>query len=215
MPGSSGRATEAARPATSAAFEVDAFSFTAIPFGPTWIGGSSSNWSDPGNWQGGVVAGTTGTTTNTDQAVFLQSATTSPLNIDAGRNLQSLAFATGNVNSLIIGTTTGNALVLTAGGSVQSYAGVVNPETINAPLVLEGDYAFTNNATPTTATLTFGGSISSGAASGDNDPRAQRHQHLRSANTISGAIFRDGGSRDRNWPCRAQCFRQLDSLRRK
>ena len=56
-----------------------------------------------------------------------------------GRNLKNITFDTANVNSLTIGSVTGNPLLLTSGGTIQSTSTVVNPQTINAPLILEGE----------------------------------------------------------------------------
>ena len=133
--------------------------------GGVWIGATDANWATPSNWLGPVPGATTGTT-NTDTATFNQNAPHSPLGIDAGRNIKNITFDTANVNSMTIGTTGGNALLLTAGGTVQTTSTVVNPQTINCPLVLEGDYTFTSGAASTAATLTFGGRITPGATSG-------------------------------------------------
>ena len=132
---------------------------------PAWIGATDANWATPSNWFGPVPGATTGTT-NTDTATFNQNAPNSPLTIDAGRNIKNITFDTANVNSMTIGTTGGNALLLTAGGTVQTTSTVVNPQTINCPFVLEGDYTFTSGAASSAATLTFGGRITPGATSG-------------------------------------------------
>ena len=87
--------------------------------GPTgiWTGAIDANWGTPGNWLGPVPGATTGTT-NTDTATFNQNAPHSPLTVDAGRNLKNITFDTANVNSMTIGTVGGNALLLTAGGTI-------------------------------------------------------------------------------------------------
>ena len=59
-----------------------------------------------------------------------------------GRNVQNIVFTTANVSSTTIGTTGGPALLLTSGGSIQTTSSVVNPQTVNAPLVLEGDLLY-------------------------------------------------------------------------
>ena len=129
-----------------------------------WIGTTDSTWATATNWFG--VPGATTGTTNTDTATFNLTAPNSPLTIDAGRNIKNITFDTANVNSMTIGTTGGSALLLTAGGTVQTTSTVVNPQTINCPLVLEGDYTFTSGAASGAATLTFGGRITPGATSG-------------------------------------------------
>ena len=129
-----------------------------------WIGTTDSTWATATNWFG--VPGATTGTTNTDTATFNLTAPNSPLTIDAGRNIKNITFDTANVNSMAIGTTGGSALLLTADGTVQTTATVVNPQTINCPLVLEGDYTFTSGAANSAATLSFGGRITPGATSG-------------------------------------------------
>ena len=63
----------------------------------------------------------------------------------------------------VIGSTGGNALSLTPGGTIQMTSLVSNTETINAPLVIEGtdsSYRFSNDASDNTKSLIFGGSVS-------------------------------------------------------
>jgi probable HAF family extracellular repeat protein/autotransporter-associated beta strand protein len=130
-----------------------------------WTGAGSSSWADGGNWTGPAPGNTNGTTI-IDVALFNESSPNSPLTIDAGRNVQNITFDTANVNSMTIGMVGGNALMMTAGGTIQTTATVVNPQTINAPLVLEGDYTFTSGASSSSATLSFGGGITPAATGG-------------------------------------------------
>ena len=130
-----------------------------------WTGASSTSWAATGNWSGAVPGATTGTT-NTNTAMFNQNAANSPTVIDAGRNLENITFDTASVNSLTIGSTSGQSLLMTAAGTIQATSTVVNTETVNAPLVLEGGYTFTSGATSATATLTFGGGITPGPTTG-------------------------------------------------
>ncbi len=102
-----------------------------------WSGASDTNWSNSGNWILSVPGATNGTT-STDSATFNQNAANSLVTIDQGRNLQNITFDTAAVNSLTIGTTTGNALLLTSGGVIQNTPSVITSQTINAPLLLEG-----------------------------------------------------------------------------
>ncbi len=159
--------------------------------GPSvWTGGASTtNWADSGNWMGSVPGATVGTT-NKDTATFNQSASFSPTTIDPGRNLQNITFDLG-VNSLTIGATGGNPLYLTSGGTIQTRPVVASSEVINAPLVLEGNYAFTSGATSSTATLTFGGLIKPAATSGVTTLTLNGSNT--GSNTISG-ILADNGS---------------------
>jgi autotransporter-associated beta strand protein len=156
---------------------------------PVWTGGSSSSWADSGNWSGPVPGSTSGTI-SLDEAVFNQNAPNSPLTIDANRNVQSITFDTAAVNSMTIGAVGGNALLLTQGGTIQTTPMVVNPQTINAPLVLEGDYTFTAGASNTSATLSFGGGITPGAASGVTMLTLNGTNN--GQNTISGALSDNG-----------------------
>ncbi len=168
---------------------------TTAATGGAWTGGAgTTNWATAGNWSGKVPGATSGTT-NTDTATFNQAVTFSPLTIDSGRNLQSLTFDTGNVSSITVGTTTGNALLLTNGGFVVSTASVTNPQIINAPLVLEGTagtYTFSNLSTTNAATLTFGGAITPGASSGVTTLTLNGSNT--GANTISGSLSDHGGA---------------------
>ncbi len=153
-----------------------------------WFGTTDSTWTTATNWFG--VPGATTGTTNTDTATFHITAPNSPLAIDAGRNLKNITFDTANVNSIIIGTAGGNALLLTAGGTIQTTATVMNPQTVNAPLVLEGDYTFTSGAAASNAALSFGGRITPGASSGVTTLTLDGANT--GANTISGVLADNG-----------------------
>ncbi len=163
----------------------------SIPM-PAWTGASDSGWTTGGNWTTGAAPGSSGGTTNTDTAMFNQNAAHSPLTIDSGRNIQNLTFDTANVNSLTIGTTGGSALVLTAGGTVQTTSTVVNPQLINAPLTLEGSYVFTSASTTGSATLSFGGTIRPDSANSGVTTLTLNGSNT-GANTISG-LLTDNGS---------------------
>ncbi|HEY8967394.1 MAG TPA: hypothetical protein VIM58_13170, partial [Candidatus Methylacidiphilales bacterium] len=137
----------------------------------TWNGATDANWATSTNWS--AVPGATTGTTNADIATFNTDPGTgfggasNPIVIDANRNVKSLLFDT-SAGSYVIGAAAGNALVLTGGGSITLAAtatGTNLTETINAPLVLSGSYAITNNA-PTASNDGFriGGNISGGSA---------------------------------------------------
>ncbi len=147
--------------AISAQIGVD--EITALPPpNSTWTGASSTSWSDTGNWTGAVPGATSGAS-NTDTATFSQNAAHSPLVVDAARNVQNITFDTANVNSLTVGAVGGNPLLLTAGGTIQTTVTVVNAQTINAPLMLEGSYTFANSSTNAGVLLDFGGAITTAA----------------------------------------------------
>ncbi len=106
--------------------------------------------------------------------------------------MQNITFDTASVSSITIGTTTGNPLLLTGNGLIQVTSAVVNPQAINAPLVLEGTgatYAFSN--TSTTASYTplqlRRRAIYRPAASGGTTTLLLSGTNT-GANTISGAI---------------------------
>ncbi len=157
---------------------------TALPPPPSaWTGATSVNWVDAGNWTGAVPGAITGTT-NTNTATFNQSASRSPTTIDAGRNIQNITFDTAAVSSLTIGAVAGPSLLLTAGGTIQTTSTVVNAQTVNAPLVLEGNYNFTSGASSTA--LNFGGGITPGPTSGTTTLTLSGGNT--GANTISGVL---------------------------
>jgi autotransporter-associated beta strand protein len=155
-------------------------------------GTNGTNWADSGNWSG-VVPGATAGTTNTDTALFNQNAPHSPLAIDADRNLQNITFDTANANSLTVGTIGGQALLLTAGGTIHTTSTVANAQTVNARLVLEGDYTFTSGAASSSATLSFGGGITPGATSGTT--MLTLNGGNTGANTISGILADNSAGR--------------------
>ncbi len=101
-----------------------------------WNGKSNSSWAVAGNWTDVVPGATTGTA-NDETAVFNQSAGQSPLTIDRGRNISNIVFDTAQVNSLTVGTTSGNQLYVSAGGYIRTTSTVINSETVNAPLRLK------------------------------------------------------------------------------
>ena len=138
---------------------------------PTWKAvAQDQNWNNGNNWVGGLIPGVNdGTTTNTDLAAFTTNSNiTNPLP-DANRNLQNITFDLAGTSAYVIGSTSGNALLLTTGGTIQTTALVTNTETVNAPLVLEGtggSYTFSSNAASNSNLLIIGGSVKAGGASG-------------------------------------------------
>jgi autotransporter-associated beta strand protein len=188
------RLLSAAQPAIIGDFvdgQIGIDNITALPAPPVvWTGASSTSWADAGNWTGSVP-GSIGSATNTDTATFNQNAARSPLAIDSGRNLKAIIYDGASVNSLTIGATGGQALLLTAGGTIQTTSTVVNAQSINAPLVLEGDYVFATGASLSSATLSFGGGISLGATSGVTTLTLEGSNV--GGNTISG-VLADNGS---------------------
>ena len=136
---------------------------------PTWKAVAvDTNWANAANWVNGLVPGVhDGTTINTDLAAFTTASNILNPAPDMNRNLQNITFDQAAAGAYVIGTTGGNALLMTAGGTIQTTALITKTETINAPLVLEGangSYAFSSNAPSTANVLLIGGGITGGAA---------------------------------------------------
>ena len=169
-----------------------------------WDGGSGANgnWSTLLNWVGDAAApGATSGATNADVATFNAAIANtwglvgSPILFDSPtQNIGGISFGAA-AGSYFIGTTGGNALLLSSGGTIQILGSLTATnalETINAPLIIQGaggTYTFANNSSngagAGAGTLNFGGGITGGAAgatvlnlSGANT----------NANTISGII---------------------------
>ena len=131
----------------------------------TWSStAATSAWQTPANWIGGNLPGLNSGTVNPDTAIFGTTSSTILITPDANRNLEFITFDS-SASSYTIGTTGGNALLLTAGGTIQNTSALVlgAVETINAPLTLEGSYTFANNSTMPTL-LVFGGPITDAAS---------------------------------------------------
>ncbi|MET0263242.1 MAG: hypothetical protein ABW223_10120, partial [Rariglobus sp.] len=144
----------------------------------TWDGGGTdANWTTLGNWTGDAAfPGVTAGETNTDIATFNAAiantwgAPGTPILIDsASLNIRGITFDTAAAN-YVIGTTGGNSLFLTSGGTIQvtnALTNAISSQTINAPLVIvgaNGTYTFANNKNAPTASLVIGGAISGGTA---------------------------------------------------
>src|SRR5205807_7576222 len=124
----------------------------------TWSSSASTgNWSSASNWVAGVIPGATAGTTDADTAIFNSGSTTTLVIPDLTRNLEFITFDTAAA-AYTIGTTGGNALLLTSGGTIQTTFTVVNTEIINAPLVIEGTnglYSFSSGAIDNNKVLNF------------------------------------------------------------
>ncbi len=135
---------------------------------PTWKAvAQDSNWANPNNWNNGLIPGSTLGTTNTDLAAFTTNSNVLTPAPDANRNVQNIEFDQATAGAYVIGTTGGNALLLTTGGKLVTTTLVTNPETVNAPLVLEGTsgtYAFSSSTAAAANVLIIGGGVTGGAA---------------------------------------------------
>ena len=126
---------------------------------------SETNWSSgAGNYPGDIAS-----TTNADTATFLTSNTTT-INVNTPVNIKNITFgvASNTPSSFTIGTTAGNALLLTTGGQIQlsgSITGTNITETVNSPLIIEGSgstqalYSFQNSASDPSNKLVINGSV--------------------------------------------------------
>ena len=133
----------------------------------TWyVGATSGSWPVTSSWGSGllntIVPGATSGTTNTDTATFDSGSFVTEIVPDANRNLENITFDI-NAAAYTIGTTSGNALVMTSFGTIQiasTFSSSSINETINAPLTLEGDYTLADNGANAGVSLAFGGAIS-------------------------------------------------------
>ena len=114
----------------------------------TWTGsGADGNWSTLLNWNG-AVPGSTAVTNNADTATFNAAiantwgnAVGNPVVIDSTtQNIGGISF-TQAAGNYFLGSTVGNALKLSSGGTIQILSGLTSTnavETVNAPLSLYG-----------------------------------------------------------------------------
>ncbi len=119
-------------------------------------------WQTTTNWVGGIVPGATSGITNTDTATLNSSTGFTSVVPDLGRNLENITFDTLAAPDTI-GTTGGHSLLLTSGGTTRitsTFSGSNLNETVNAPLVLEGNYTLADNCTNSGVLLDVGGGIS-------------------------------------------------------
>ena len=144
-----------------------AVSRDALAGSNTWYSGATSgSWPVTSSWGSGIfntiVPGATFGTSNTDTATFNSGSIVTSITPDANRNLENITFDTSAV-AYTIGTTGGNALLMTSFGTIQiasTFSASNLTETVNAPLTLEGDYTLADNSAHTGVSLDFGGAIS-------------------------------------------------------
>lgn len=152
--------------------------WNASPTNGYWeAAGAESNWSSGA----GAYPGATSGTANADTATFLSSSVTN-IAVDAsagnslGLNIKNITFGVSGAtpSSFTIGSTSGNALVLSDAGILMLSSGITGTnitETINAPLTLAGTvagtpygYTIRNDSTTTSNTVVVNGAISGGTA---------------------------------------------------
>jgi autotransporter-associated beta strand protein len=160
----------------------------------TWTGTSGNNWSAGGNWAGGAYPGSTSGTLNTDQASFTNTlGNRSPVFDLANINLGGFLFDTG-AGAFTLGTTGGNDVLLSGGGSITVNSGVTVAQIVNAPIIIQnasggssGVYTNLNNSTTIGAALTLGGDIKGVATAGNTTTLTIGGLSV-GANTVSGII---------------------------
>ncbi len=168
--------------------------------------GASASWSSTTNWNGNAAPGATSGTNSADIATFLTAPVAgagdtlgNALIIDSGRNISGLTFDT-SAGSFFIGSTGGNPLVLSNGGTIRiasTTTGTNLTQTINAPLTLAGgSYTFDNSGAGTTRFI-FGGPITNTGAVTLN---LQGNQNTTGVNLISGNIIEGTGTLSVNIP---------------
>ena len=130
----------------------------------TWTGTSGGDWNTGTNWSTGSKPTASGT------ALF-NTTLTSVANAVANQTVGGISFDTNAGTSLggfAVGTPGGNRLTLGNGGTIQilsTLTGTAKAISVNAPLVLAGNYTFANNNASATNILNFGGPISGGTTS--------------------------------------------------
>jgi fibronectin-binding autotransporter adhesin len=128
----------------------------------TWDGSDSNDWSTAANWVGNAVPGSTSDTNSADVATFNAAVANNQIVIDANRNISGLTF-NGSSGNYTIGTTAGNALRMTASGTILIGNGLTTNNktiTINAPLLMYGMLTINNQAPNATNKFVIGGDIS-------------------------------------------------------
>ena len=130
---------------------------------------ASGDWGIGANWIGGSAPGATSGLASPDVAIFSNASPMQAIVPEASRNIAGILFTNAACGVYTNGTTTGNKLLLSSGGSIAMAVVVNSNQVINAPLELEGDggaYTFTNSS-KNAVTLAFGGAIN-GVATGTN-----------------------------------------------
>ena len=157
----------------------------------TWTGATGGDWNTAGNWSPAKPGAA-------DTALF-NTALGSVTNASANQTVGSISFDTnaGTASgAFTLGTVGGNTLTLGNAGTIQllsTLSGTGKSISINSPIVLTpastttaGAYTFANNATDSTNTLNFGGTIS--ASTTTNTETLTLGGTNTGANTISGVI---------------------------
>ncbi|MFN6017303.1 MAG: beta strand repeat-containing protein, partial [Verrucomicrobiota bacterium] len=139
--------------------------------------------------------------TSTDVATFNTAAGTygtsaNPILIDTYRNISGLTF-NGSVGNYTIGTTGGNALHMTSGGSILIGNGLTSNNTtitINAPILMYGGLTINNQAPNLTNKFLIGGNITSATASAKTLTLQSISANNANVSEITGLISNGSGT---------------------
>ncbi len=128
----------------------------------TWNNTAGGEWGTAGNWTGGVLPA------SGDIALFNSSIGGNITNGVADQSLGGISFGTSS-SSVNIGSTSGNQLAFTHGGSIQNLSTLTGSNktmTINSPFLLKsatpttaGSFTIANNNTTASNTLVINGAI--------------------------------------------------------
>jgi len=177
-------------------FVVQASSATwsSSPTSTNWVAGGAEN-----NWSTGVgtFPGATSGTTNSDTATFTGPSSQLTITINnTSLNIKSITFSGSGEPAYTIGSTGGNSLFLTSGGTISISSNVTGANTtnsVNAPLVLEpasgttaGSYTFQSSSGTASHPLAIGGTVT-GATTTAGIVLTLTGANT-GANTVSGAI---------------------------
>src|ERR1700728_4799720 len=102
----SARAVKTAAALAAAAVSF-AFSKNALAVTETWTDNNGDqNWSEVGNWNNAVPGNDTGSTTNTDTAIFNSTPSTNVVNLDVSNwNIGNITFTGSSADDFAIGAT--------------------------------------------------------------------------------------------------------------
>ncbi len=174
--------------------------WSATPTDGNWVtDGTETNWSTGL----GTFPGATAGLTNPDTATF--TGTSTQLNIvinSATLNIKNITFSGSSEPAYTIGSTVGNSLFLTSGGTISiasTTSGINTANTVNAPLVLEpatnttaGSYTFSSASATASHPLVIGGSVTGGTTSQGISLTLTGANT--GANAINGAISNGGAN---------------------
>jgi autotransporter-associated beta strand protein len=215
-----GLATAGLSPLALQSAQAASGNWNASPTNGVWeAAGTENNWSTGAATFPGTTA--SGSITNTESATFNAVSSVTNISIDAtssnafSLNLGTIGFTGSALSNYTIGSTTGNALVMTSNanqgatttqifvsGGGRSGASTAVIETINAPIVIApqtstsaGFYVFQNNSTVLSNgdRLVFNGGVSGGTTT-STVALTLRGANTNVNNAVNGAITNGGAA---------------------